>query len=233
MKAAEADVVHMYGGFRPSKAPVVTSVQAKKRWFSPRARVVSVSPIAREGFAVVPEAVEETYWPPVAGRRSPGYGGGFAATGDRLRPTVASIARPSLRPLIEQTLVRLHRTHEDIEWLAFEQPPSPEQFAGIDVWIDPATDASDFDGFVAEALVSGLPAVASRTPINDQRLEKGRTGWLVPPNDPNELAHAILSALFKPEVAQQKSEAARQTMAKFRARHRLRILSSLYRSLYP
>ncbi|HWW61074.1 MAG TPA: glycosyl transferase family 1, partial [Thermoanaerobaculia bacterium] len=61
--------------------------------------------------------------------------------------------------------------------------------------------------------------------------EKGRTGLLVPCNDPNELAHAILTALFKPEVAQRKIEAVRQTVSKFRHRQRLRILAHLYETL--
>ena len=43
----------------------------------------------------------------------------------------------------------------------------------------------------------------------------------------NELTHAILAALFKPEVAQQKIEAARQTISKFHPRQRLRALTQL------
>ena len=40
---------------------------------------------------------------------------------------------------------------------------------------------NDFDGFVAEAIAAGTAVIASRTAINVQRLEKGRTGVLVPP----------------------------------------------------
>ena len=94
-------------------------------------------------------------------------------------------------------------------------------------------DESDFDGFVAEALVAGLPVVASRVKLNALRLEQGRTGFLVPPRDPNELAHAILAALFKPERATSKSNAARQTASKFRAKQRLRVLMHMYETLVP
>jgi glycosyltransferase involved in cell wall biosynthesis len=79
--------------------------------------------------------------------------------------------------------------------------------------------------------VSGKIVVASRTEVNAQRLEQGRTGLLVPPNDPNELTHAILAALFKPEVARSKIEAARQTAGKFRPRQRVRVLERIYESL--
>ena len=99
------------------------------------------------------------------------------------------------------------------------------------MWVDPALTDDDRDGFVAEALVRGNVVVASRTTINVQRLEKGRTGLLVPPNDPNELTHAILAALFKFELGQIKISAARQTISKFHPRQRLRALTPVYQSL--
>ena len=46
-----------------------------------------------------------------------------------------------------------------------------------------------------------------------------------------EFTHAILAALFKPEFAQQKIDAARQTREKFRPRQRLRVLTQVYESL--
>ena len=64
--------------------------------------------------------------------------------------------------------------------------------------------------------------------MNAWRLEQGRTGFLVPVGDPNEMTHAILTALFKVEVAESRQQAARQTVSKFRARQRLRILLRLY-----
>ena len=127
--------------------------------------------------------------------------------------------------MIERTIPRIHRTREDIDWLLLDEVPT--DFDQFDVWIDPTTDDDDYDGFVAEALVAGKIVVASRTPINVKRLEKGRIGILVPPGDPNELTHAILAALFKPEVAQQKIEAARQTISKFHPRQRQRALTQL------
>jgi glycosyltransferase involved in cell wall biosynthesis len=110
-------------------------------------------------------------------------------------------------------------------------PLTPEDLASVDIWVDPAIDDNDLDGFVAEGLVVGLPVVATRTAINVLRLEQGRTGFLVPPRDPNEMTHAILSALFKTEVAESRQFAARQTVSKFRARQRLRILTRIYETL--
>jgi glycosyltransferase involved in cell wall biosynthesis len=147
------------------------------------------------------------------------------------RKVIGTYARPSIRNVVEQAHSRLTRFRDDVEWHLFERVPSPEDLAGVEAWVDPAVDDTDLDGFVAEALVVGLPVVASRTKINASRLEQGRTGFLVPPRDPNELTHAILAALFKPEVAGVKQNAARQTMSKFRAKQRLRVLAHMYDSL--
>lgn len=147
--------------------------------------------------------------------------------------TIGSFYRRSIVRIVEQAVPRLHRTREDIEWLLLDHVPTPADFVQFDAWIDPAVDEKDFDGFVAEALVCGKVVVAFRTPINTKRLEKGRTGFLVPPGDANELTHAILAALFKPEIAQQKIEAARQTISKFHPRQRLRVLTQLLETARP
>jgi len=167
----------------------------------------------------LPEAVEER-WFHGAEDAQPA-GGGLSGR----RRTIASFRRESIVPLVEQTMARLHRTREDIDWLLVDEPPA--DFTPFDAWIDPAIEESDLDGFVAEALVAGKIVVAARIPINIKRLEKGRTGLLVPQCDPNELTHAILAALFKPEVAETRIEAAKQTISKFRPRQRLRALIQL------
>jgi hypothetical protein len=166
----------------------------------------------------VPEAVEDLYWSAAHERR-------FQSG------AIGTALRKDLNNVIQQTYLRISRTRDDIDWRLFERPPSPAELVEIAVWVDPALDDDDRDGFVAEALVAGNVVVASRTPTNVQRLEKGRTGFLVPPNDPNELTHAILAALFKPELGQGKTSAARQTISKFRPRQRLRALIPIYESL--
>lgn len=210
-----ADVTHVYG-----REAHVTAGAIYPRWmFWQKATKIVVSPIGEQA---VPEAVEERYFeasrpegPPV----------------DRDVKRIGSFARPSTKNMVEQTVARLQRFRSDIEWNLFDHVPSPADLAGLDAWIDPATEETDFDGFTAEALVVGLPIVAGRTAINVQRLEQGRTGMLVPPRDPNEMTHAILAILFKQEVAASKQIAARQTVSKFRPRQRLRVLVQLYESL--
>lgn len=170
----------------------------------------------------VPEAVEDVY-----------FAKPHAAPAERPAEVkiVGSFARHATLEMVDLTRSRIERFRTDVRWRTFDVQPSPEDLAGVDLWVDPVVDETDFDGFVAEALVVGLPVVAGRTRVNAQRLEQGRTGTLVPPRDPNELTHAILTALFKPEVANTKINAARQTASKFRARQRMRVLTSMYETL--
>lgn len=166
----------------------------------------------------VPEAIDDRYFEPAA--KQPGT-----------RATIGTFIRPSVRNIVEQTATRIHRFRDDVDWLLFDEPPSLDDLRGVDIWVDPAVEEEDADGFVAEAIAAGKAVVASRTALNTQRLEKGRTGILVPDHDPNELTHAILAALFKSELAQNKITAAQQTVSKFRARHRVRALVQLYESI--
>ena len=222
IRSSGAQIAHIYAtGELPRAAfvrfpiPYVSSAPMKKSRWSLRKPVEPARPAAPPD---VPEAVEDSY-----------FGARHAPANDI--KVIGSYGRPSTRNVVEQTLHRLHRTRTDVAWWIFDRVPSPEDLAGVDVWADPATSESDLDGFVAEALVVGVPVVAARTAINSARLEKGRTGLLIPPGDPNEMTHAILSALFKPEVASNRILAARQTAAKFRGRQRLRVLLQMYESL--
>jgi hypothetical protein len=222
---AGAAIVHVYGpgGFpappQGFMVPYVASAEPQKprfRWrkgIPPRA---IVSP-----FDNLPEAVDEVYFDrpaPIDPQRTPKVLGSFGRD------------RNGVLSMIELTMARIRRFREDVDWLLFDHPPAPDDLALVDAWVDPATSEDDYDGFVAEAVVSGKVVVASRVAINTKRLDKGMSGFLVPPRDPNELAHAILAALFKSEVALKKIEAARQTAGKFRARHRLRLLEKIYQA---
>lgn len=220
--ASGAQVAHIYAStelagsaFAGFPIPYVASATLKKSrwsWRKPVPPGYVVTPLE------LPEAVEHAYFENRQPARTPGK-------------VVGTFARESVRRIVEQSLARIQRVRDDVSWRLFDRVPAPEDLAGVDLWVDPATSENDYDGFVAEALVVGLPVVASRTLVNAARLEQGRTGLLVPPGDPNEMTHAILSALFKPEVASNKVAAARQTAGKFKASQRLRVLLHMYQTL--
>jgi hypothetical protein len=216
-----AQVAHVYGApdaasFVRFPLPYVASAPLPSTRWSLRKPVPPRAVASPLGEPAVPEAVEEIWF---ASQR-----GNVARDGK----IVASFARDGIGSMVDRTLSRIGRFRSDVTWHLYEKEPNPADLAGVDAWIDPTAGENDFDGFVAEALVLGLPVVAARTPINSRRLENGRTGFLVPVNDPNEMTHAILAALFKVEVAESRRQAAKQTVSKFRARQRLRILTRLY-----
>jgi glycosyl transferase family 1 len=237
-----ADIAHVYGpvprSIRLAMPYVSSSAPAQSRFafrkvlqpavilsvLGPRSSVLGSTPRQPRTedrgprTELAPEAVEEVY---------------FAASAKEHAPSniIGTFARASVANIVDQTLHRIGRFRDDVTWNLFDRPPTPDDLAGVDVWVDPAIDENDLDGFVAEALVSGKIVAATRTEVNAQRLENGRTGLLVPRNDPNELTHAILAALFKPEVARSKIEAARQTAGKFRPRQRSRVLERIYETV--
>jgi glycosyltransferase involved in cell wall biosynthesis len=229
--AKEADPCAIGHFYAPRKQTIVWLGKGK-RWFAKRP-TVAISPVQETGFSLVPEAVEERYFESSKFEVRSSNSEFALRTSNFELASVGVLGRPALKNMINQVIARVHRTREDIDFLVFDEAPTPDELRKLNVWMDPALDDHDFDGFVAQAVVCGLPVVASRTKINAQRLEQGRTGWLAPPGDPNELTHAILSALFKPEVARQKIDAARQTASKFRPRQRLRALTAIYESLLP
>lgn len=229
---AGADLAHVYG---PSPIPagaarrigipyVASSAPARSRLSfrkTPQPRQI-ITPLRGTALEFVPEAIDESWFEVNRG----------VSLGDSGAPrTIGSFGRPSVADFLQQTLSRIHRFRDDVSWIVFEAPPASSDLQPVDLWVDPATDENDFDGFVAEALAAGVPVVAARTAINEQRLEKGRCGIVVRPRDPNEMTHAILAALFKPEVVRVKLDAARQTVSKFRSRQRLRVLERLYEKL--
>ena len=233
---AGAQIAHVYAGgelpaalFRRFPVRYVANVDsATSRWpfGRPTPPDYLVSPIAEtsagDRIQLLPEAVGDAYF-----ERDPRHGS------STMGAIVGSFSRRDANAIMEQTLHRIRRFRDDVTWKTFERQPTPSDLAGVDVWVDAAVSETDYGGYVAEALVFGLPVVASRTPINEVRLERGRTGFLVPPRDANEMTHAILTALFKREAAENRQLAARQTASKFRARQRVRVLTHMYETLIP
>jgi len=64
-----------------------------------------------------------------------------------------------------------------------------------------------------ESMAAGVPVVATRVGGNPEIVEDGRTGWLVPPGDPDAIARAITSLLDDRERAEAFSRRARERVA--------------------
>jgi len=52
---------------------------------------------------------------------------------------------------------------------------------------------------ILEAMAIKVPVIATAIPGTDELVQDGKTGWLVPPEDPVSLASAIIKAYQYPE----------------------------------
>lgn len=115
--------------------------------------------------------------------------------------TVAFVERNEIRQGLESIRARALRFREDLRWKSITLPLSPADLIDVALLLDPAATEDDLGGGVAEALVAGVPVVASRTRINQARALRGGRISLYPPGDANEAVHAILKQLFAPETS--------------------------------
>jgi glycosyltransferase involved in cell wall biosynthesis len=65
---------------------------------------------------------------------------------------------------------------------------------------------------LVEAIGAGIPLVATAVPSNQDLVQAGETGLLVPPQDPAQLAGAIAYLLDDPARARRMAEGARERL---------------------
>ncbi len=88
----------------------------------------------------------------------------------------------------------------------------PALLASADLFVLPSRSEASPNG-VLEAMAAGLPVVASATGGLLEMVDHGRTGLLVPPDDPGRLAAALDSLLKNAALAAGMGRAARTTVA--------------------
>lgn len=113
-----------------------------------------------------------------------------------------------LRPRVEACLAQVDVS--DATWLPGARGDIPEIMRGLDVFVLPSR-SEGISNTVLEAMASGLPVIACRVGGNPELVEDGRTGTLVPPDDPEAIARAILAYLRDPGLRRRHAEAARRT----------------------
>lgn len=89
-----------------------------------------------------------------------------------------------------------------------------------------------FSNALVEAMACGLPCVATRVGGNGEAIEDNVNGFLVPPEDPQTVAHRILTLLRQPETARAMGRAAQTTVQQqFTTEAMIRQLVSVYDDL--
>lgn len=105
-------------------------------------------------------------------------------------------------------LVRIQGLQGSVLFLGFV-PDRNVALALMDVFV--FTSCWEMEGFglaLVEAMVMGIPAVAANCGPVSETIVAGETGVLVPPNDPVNLARAIVEVLKKPKESQRRAKQA-------------------------
>lgn len=83
---------------------------------------------------------------------------------------------------------------------------TPAFFSALDGFVLPSIDEAH-PIVLIEAMLAGIPVVASRTGGIPEVVTHGETGLLVPPGDPENLALALVSTLRNPDATRRRAEA--------------------------
>jgi glycosyltransferase involved in cell wall biosynthesis len=113
---------------------------------------------------------------------------------------------PSRTWLLEQ-LVKHPGLQEKTHWLG-QRDDVPRLLKAADVLVL----ASHWEGMpnvVLEAMAARLPVIGTAVEGTEDLVLPGRTGWLVPPRDPEALARALIEAVDAPESCRQYGEEGR------------------------
>lgn len=74
----------------------------------------------------------------------------------------------------------------------------PAQLSAVDIFVFPSFYREGVPRVLLEAAACGVPVIAADVPGSREVVREGRTGFLVPPHDPEALADAITHLLRKP-----------------------------------
>jgi sugar transferase (PEP-CTERM/EpsH1 system associated) len=97
----------------------------------------------------------------------------------------------------------------DITWLAGERSDVPEVMRAIDVFALPSR-AEGISNTILEAMASGLPVVATDVGGNAELVVTGQTGALVPAENPDAMAQALLRYTSDAALRQEHGASGRQ-----------------------
>jgi glycosyltransferase involved in cell wall biosynthesis len=126
----------------------------------------------------------------------------FSIAGDVIEPTYLAELQTLIRDL---DLVKHFRFEGSVTNLR-------QHLAAADIFVLPSR-SEGFSNAIIEAMASSLPVVATDVGGNGEAVKDGITGFLVPPEDPDALAAAILRLLSDPSLAKAMGAAGRNVVA--------------------
>ncbi len=107
----------------------------------------------------------------------------------------------------------------------------PSILRDLDLLVHPARQ-EPLGRVILEASALEIPCVATEVGGNPEIIDHERTGWLVPPDDPDALAECVAQALDRPDIRRRAGrEARRKVKEKFSGEACARRMEEVYRGL--
>jgi len=120
----------------------------------------------------------------------------------------------------------LAKAGDGVRWVGWIEDLAPF-FAALDLYAMPSR-AEGLGSSALLAMAQGLPVVASRVGGLPEVVDEGRTGWLVPPESPADLARALADAASDLRRLKQFGGRARERALRFSSDIMIRQTESLY-----
>ena len=116
----------------------------------------------------------------------------------------------------------------DLAWLPGERNDVPAIMQGLHCFVLPSL-AEGISNTILEAMASGLPVIATAVGGNPELVTDGKTGEIVPADDPDALARSIVHLASNPALATQMGQSGR---ADCERRFSLPAMVNAYQRLY-
>ena len=131
------------------------------------------------------------------------------ALAPELKPRVrlTMVGEGPLRTQVQAVLEAAGVAH--LAWLPGERSDVSDIMRGLHAFALPSL-AEGISNTILEAMASGLPVVATDVGGNADLVVQGHTGCMVPPADPQAMAHQLVALASKPEQARAMGQAGRQ-----------------------
>ena len=121
----------------------------------------------------------------------------------------------------------------DVTWLAGERSDVPDVMRALDLFVLPSR-SEGISNTILEAMASGLPVVATAVGGNAELVMHGETGELVPPEDPEHMAGALVRYTADAALRQNHGSAGRRRVEQnFSIDNMVARYTNLYEQLLP
>lgn len=108
----------------------------------------------------------------------------------------------------------------------------PQLLGAMNVFVLPSTQNEATSQVIPQAMLAGVPAIASSAGGLAEVIDQGRTGVLVPPNSPKCLAEAVYAIFSHPDKAAVMAKTARETaLEKWTFSNMIGKTEAVYRSI--